>query len=65
MRYTVRQSHHARNPEIFRPKISATADRCPSEPILPSALNAKVLRAVPRIVAAMFAARHFASRIAC
>src|SRR5439155_439667 len=37
----------------------------PSEPILPRALNAKGLRTVPRIVAAMFAARHFASRIAC
>src|SRR5262245_63455231 len=32
-----RSSHQARKPETLMPKISATAERRPSEPILPSA----------------------------
>src|SRR5256885_334518 len=47
------------------PKISATAEWWPSEPILPRAVNENSRLAPPRIAAAMFCAAHLASRVAC
>ena len=65
IRYTVRHSHQARKPEIFRPKTSATAEWCPSDPILPSALNENARLGRPRRLATMFSATQRASRVAC
>ena len=46
----VRQIHQARKPDSLNPKISATADRRPGEPIFPSAVNAKARRGCARSV---------------
>src|SRR5438445_12975116 len=54
IKYIVRQSHHARNPETRTPKISPTAERCPSDAILPSAVNANLAFGAPLKVATRF-----------
>src|SRR3989442_412820 len=61
----VRHRNQASAPEICRPKISATAERLPSEPILPSPLKSKARRRPPRMVATMFPASTCAWRVAC
>ena len=36
----VRHTNQATNPDSLTPSTSATAERCPSEPILPNAVKA-------------------------
>src|SRR5438309_11880992 len=61
----VRHKNQASAPEICSPKISATAERLPKEPIFPSPAKAKALRRPPRIVATTLSASTRACRVAC
>jgi hypothetical protein len=47
------------------PKISATAERRPSEPSFPKPVNAKISFFVPRTEARILRAQVFACRSAC
>src|SRR2546421_31778 len=61
----VRQRNQAANPDTLMPKISATALRRPSDPILPSPWKSKVAKLVPSRVAMMLSATVRAWRRAC